>query len=171
MIMQNKNDMRWYRKEGKWKNYQGSRWGIRYGDIGWYKTYLQQLISYTSNGIILCYSKIRQHVVMSNMWSNCITVLILCPFVFRHVRMTGSNIFRLNLIPTFVDWKTICCHDETKREKLWKQEGNGGFFFFFPTAGMPVFPFTTASRILFIMIFDIRHFPEFWLTFMVWMTC
>ena len=77
---------------------------------------LQQLITHPTNGIVLSYCEVRQHVVVANVTCNRVPVLIACPFELCGVAVTRAHVFRLDLIPTLVDTKPISRHDELRKD-------------------------------------------------------
>lgn len=64
--------------------------------------YLQKLISHTADGVILGNCKIRQHIVVSDMRSQRVSVLIGSPLKLRDIGVSSANKLVLHMFKTLV---------------------------------------------------------------------
>lgn len=62
-------------------------------------TYLKHLVANSTYRIILGDGKITQHIIVSNIRCISISMLVDIPLELRHIRVTGSNIFWLDIFP------------------------------------------------------------------------
>lgn len=65
--------------------------------------YLQKLISYAANGVVLSNGKIGQHIIVPNVRSQGVSVLVGSPLKLCDIGVSGANKLVLHMLKTFVE--------------------------------------------------------------------
>jgi hypothetical protein len=94
-------------------------------------THLEELVSDTTDGVVLCNGDVRENIVVANVGSQRISMLVCRPLPLRYIRVPSADKLVLHMLEALVEREPVRSHtslgagnmrfSRMVRMELWEQ--------------------------------------------------